>query len=52
MPIKTHNGEQAAPRKGRGAGINPEGRFEDETREAFDDGWGIDESVIVRALFR
>jgi DNA repair photolyase len=50
MPIKTHNGEQAAPRKGRGAGINPEGRFEDETREAFDDGWGIDDAGTVPAL--
>ena len=28
------------PRKGRGAGINPEGRFEKVAREAFDDGWG------------
>ena len=26
-------------RRGRGAGLNPSGRFEDERREAFDDGW-------------
>lgn len=26
-------------RKGRGAGMNPDGRFEVKTREAFDDGW-------------
>lgn len=26
-------------RRGRGAGLNPSGRFEAETREAFDDGW-------------
>src|SRR5664279_4298086 len=39
MPLKTVNHEPAAPRRGRGAGINPEGRFEDVTREAFDDGW-------------
>ncbi|WP_313617519.1 PA0069 family radical SAM protein [Agrobacterium sp.] len=26
-------------RRGRGAGLNPPGRFEAETREAFDDGW-------------
>ena len=40
MPLKTLNREHAAPRKGRGAGINPEGRFEQIAREAFDDGWG------------
>ncbi len=42
MPRKTVNHEAAAPRKGRGAGINPEGRFEHETRVAVDDGWGVD----------
>ncbi len=26
-------------RRGRGAGLNPSGRFETERREAFDDGW-------------
>ena len=26
-------------RRGRGAGLNPSGRFEDARREAFDDGW-------------
>jgi DNA repair photolyase len=40
MPLKTLNREHATPRKGRGAGINPEGRFEKIAREAFDDGWG------------
>src|SRR6267154_2791432 len=40
MPLKTLNREPATPRKGRGAGINPEGRFEKVAREAFDDGWG------------
>jgi DNA repair photolyase len=39
MPLKTLNREHAVPRKGRGAGINPEGRFEKVAREAFDDGW-------------
>ena len=39
MPLKTVSGKHADPRKGRGAGINPEGRFESVTREAFDDGW-------------
>lgn len=39
MPLKTVNHEQAGPRKGRGAAINPEGRFEHITRESVDDGW-------------
>lgn len=39
MPLKTLNREHATPRKGRGAGINPEGRFEKVAREAVDDGW-------------
>ena len=39
MPLKTLSGKHADARKGRGAGINPEGRFENVTREAFDDGW-------------
>ena len=39
MPLKTLNREHATPRRGRGAGINPEGRFEKVAREAFDDGW-------------
>ncbi len=40
MPLRTLTGKHADPRKGRGAGINPEGRFERIEREAFDDGWG------------
>src|SRR5690242_17240943 len=39
MPLKTVSGKHSDPRKGRGAGINIEGRFENQTREAFDDGW-------------
>ena len=39
MPLKTLDGENATPRKGRGAGINPEGRFETTQRGAVDDGW-------------
>lgn len=39
MPLKTTSGRHADPRKGRGAGINPEGRFEKVGRESFDDGW-------------
>jgi DNA repair photolyase len=41
MPLRTVNREHASPRKGRGAGINPEGRFEKLAREAFDDGWAL-----------
>ena len=43
MPLKTLTGKHADPRKGRGAGINPEGRFETQEREAFDDGWDTPE---------
>jgi DNA repair photolyase len=43
MPLKTLTGKHADPRKGRGAGINPEGRFETQQREAFDDGWDTPE---------
>ncbi len=32
----------AQARKGRGAGINPSGRFEAHAREAMEDGWGGD----------
>src|SRR5581483_12416016 len=39
MALKTLDGADAAPRKGRGAGINPEGRFEHLERGAVDDGW-------------
>jgi DNA repair photolyase len=39
MSLKTVSGKHADPRKGRGAAINPEGRFETIQREAFDDGW-------------
>jgi DNA repair photolyase len=50
MPLKTVNHTDAAPRKGRGAGINPEGRFEHESRETFDDGWGDSDENDVPAL--
>src|SRR4030095_2302262 len=46
MPLKTVSGKHADPRKGRGAGINPEGRFEKEQREAFDDGWNTPEEEL------
>src|ERR1700733_10530729 len=31
--------------KNRGAISNPEGRFEEKTREVFDDGWDLDETI-------
>jgi DNA repair photolyase len=46
MPLKTLTGKHADPRKGRGAGINPEGRFETVAREAFDDGWDKGEAEL------
>src|SRR5689334_21455754 len=45
MPLKTLDGGDAAPRKGRGAGINPEGRFETTQRGAVDDGWNTPEET-------
>lgn len=41
MSLKTITGDRAVPHKGRGATLNPEGRFESLTREAFDDGWEL-----------
>jgi len=39
MPLKTLSGDHGSVRKGRGATLNIEGRFETTAREAFDDGW-------------
>jgi len=39
MSLKTVSGDHGAAHKGRGATLNPEGRFETDAREAFDDGW-------------
>jgi len=39
MPLKTVTGSHGGPARGRGATLNPEGRFERQDREAFDDGW-------------
>ena len=46
MPLRTLTGKHADPRKGRGAGINPEGRFETVAREAFDDGWNTPDDEL------
>jgi DNA repair photolyase len=39
MSLKTVTGAPAQSHKGRGAGLNLEGRFESLRRERFDDGW-------------
>ena len=39
MPPKTVTVDHGSAHKGRGATLNPEGRFENASREAFDDGW-------------
>jgi DNA repair photolyase len=39
MPLKTTAGHHGGIAKGRGASINPEGRFENFQREAAEDGW-------------
>src|SRR5205085_9148812 len=39
MPLKTTAGNHGEAAKGRGATINPEGRFEKWNRDAADDGW-------------
>lgn len=39
MPLKTTAGDHGTVARGRGATLNPEGRFEKGTRGAFDDDW-------------
>lgn len=39
MPLKTTAGHHGAVARGRGATINPEGRFEKVSREPYDDAW-------------
>ena len=39
MPLKTTAGNHGGAAKGRGATINPEGRFETLLRDAVEDGW-------------
>lgn len=39
MGLKLHDGRPAAPARGRGAGLNPEGRFDTLRRQTEDDGW-------------
>lgn len=50
MALRTLSGKHVDPRKGRGAAINPEGRFETVEREAYDDGWAYGEADDERAL--
>jgi DNA repair photolyase len=49
MPLKTVSGTHGALHKGRGATLNPEGRFEKVAREVFDNGWyGEEEDGVER----
>ncbi len=50
MSLRTANREHAVPRTGRGAAINPEGRFEKVEREAVDDGWNTAPDEDLPAL--
>jgi DNA repair photolyase len=50
MALRTTSGKHEDARKGRGAAINPEGRFENVAREAYDDGWTPDEPGDEPAL--
>lgn len=50
MTLRTLSGKHVDARKGRGAAINPEGRFEQVEREAYDDGWVHDPDDDGRAL--
>ncbi|HVY06118.1 MAG TPA: PA0069 family radical SAM protein [Burkholderiales bacterium] len=42
MPLKSVTGDYGSAHKGRGATLNPEGRFEKSSRESFDDGWDVE----------
>ena len=46
MALKTVAGDHGKPAKGRGATINPEGRFETREHEAYDDGWFQDSEDV------
>jgi DNA repair photolyase len=49
MALKTVTGDRGRPYKGRGATINPDGRFESARREKIDDGWLVpDEDLSGR----
>jgi len=49
MRLKTVRNESGRSHKGRGATINPEGRFESAIRERIDDGWsGTQDDDVVR----
>ena len=43
--IKVHAAQTASAEKSRGATYAPQGRFEKEAREAFDDGWTADDEL-------
>ena len=43
MPTDRYNPQKGHPQKGRGALSNPQNRYDPRVREAFDDGWTIEE---------
>jgi DNA repair photolyase len=47
MPDGTTHALPSLARRGRGAGLNPDIRFERTAREAFDDGWGTLEATFA-----
>ena len=51
MTLKTTAGNHGEAAKGRGATINPEGRFERVQREAYEDGWFQEPPILGRARF-
>jgi DNA repair photolyase len=49
MPLKTTAGTHGEARKGRGATLNIEGRYERAARAAFDDGWSTADDSVAAA---
>lgn len=52
MTMRTHDGRLPRLRKGRGAALNPEGRFASERREAVDDDWAASADAAPVAPLR
>jgi DNA repair photolyase len=52
MTMRTHDGRLPRLRKGRGAALNPEGRFASEHREAVDDDWAASADAAPVAPLR
>ena len=46
--MNARSGDAASPQKGRGAVSNPEGRFESQRRQQWDDGWELADEEVPR----